>query len=111
MRKEGRSPSGAPVASQALQWLWPYLSNIKRPRCFECGPIHQSTLNILLTREFKVYHSDLITPMQKDDPAYWEQKEKSRVFRIDDFLELIPPIPAKLTHGDLLLGIAGCRSA
>ncbi len=92
--ERGRSPSGAPVASQALQWLWQYLSNIGRPRCFECGPLHQSTLNILLTRGFKVYHSDLMTPMQQDDPAFWEQKEKSRVFRIDNFLELIPPIPA-----------------
>jgi hypothetical protein len=88
-----KNASGVPIASQALQWLWQYLATTPRLRCFECGPIHQSTLNLLLTRGSKIYHSDLITPLQKDDPAFWIQKEKSREFQMDRLLELIPPIP------------------
>jgi hypothetical protein len=92
--ERGKGSSASPPVSFALQWLWQHLSNVPHPHCLECGPIQQSTLNILLTRGAKVYHADLITPIQQGNPAFWSQKEKSKVFLVDEFLAEIPPIPA-----------------
>lgn len=79
--------------SRGLQWLWQHLSHLHHPHCFECGPIHQSTLDVLLLRGAKLYVSDLITPIQKNAEAFWSLQGKARVFRIDDLMAQIPPIP------------------
>ena len=87
VRLRPRQPAGA------LQWLWQYLSHRSHPRVFDCGPIHQSTLNVLLLRGAKLYVTDLITPAQQNDSAFWSRQEKTAVFLIDDFLAQIPAIP------------------
>jgi hypothetical protein len=91
--EQGRGTAAAPGASRGLQWLWQHLSNVRHPQCFECGPISQSTLDVLLLRGAKLYLADLITPAQKGDAALWSREGKTPVFLVDEFLALIPPIP------------------
>jgi hypothetical protein len=89
----GRTGGASPATSRGLQWLWQYLSNDLHPHCFECGPISQSTLDVLLLRGAKLYVSDLITPLLRNSEAFWLQQDKTPVFRTGDFLAQIPPIP------------------
>jgi hypothetical protein len=89
----GRTATGSPVASQGLQWLWQYLSNVRHPRVFECGPIRQSTLDVLLLRGAKLYLADLITPSLQTNSPFWSHQGKTPVFLIDDFLAQLPAIP------------------
>jgi hypothetical protein len=79
--------------SQGLQWLWQHLSHLPHPHCFECGPIHKSTLDVLLLRGAKLYVSDLISPALDGGSVFWTRQEKATVFLIDDFLAQIPAIP------------------
>ena len=81
------------ATSRGLQWLWQHLSHLRHPRCFECGPIHQSTLDVLLLRGAKLYLSDLITPAQRSSSVFWSHHGKTPVFLIDKLLNQIPPIP------------------
>ena len=85
--------AGAPVASRGLQWLWQHLSSFRHPHCLDCGPIHQSTLDVLLLRGAKVYLTDLITPAQPGNLDFWSHEAKTPRFLIDNFLTQIPPIP------------------
>jgi hypothetical protein len=91
----GKTPGASPATSRGLQWLWQHLSNVRHPHLFECGPIRQSTLDVLLLRGAKLYHADLITPVQQGNKAYWSQQGKTTVFLVEEFLALIPPIPAQ----------------
>jgi hypothetical protein len=91
--ERGRTPAASPATSRGLQWLWQHLSNVRHPHCFECGPIRQSTLDVLLLRGAKLYLSDLITPAQQSDSVFWSRQGKTPVFLVDDFLAQIPPIP------------------
>lgn len=86
-------PPGSAPLSHALQWLWEYLSQVPHPHVLDCGPVHQSSLDILLRRGARVYVADLITPMQRREPTYWSETEKTRLFLADDFLAQIPAIP------------------
>jgi hypothetical protein len=93
---KGRGSAAAPATSPGLQWLWQHLSNQRHPHCFECGPIRQSTLDVLLLRGAKVYHADLITPVQQNNLVFWSRQEgKKPAFLVNDFLAQIPPIPAE----------------
>ena len=89
----GRTAPGSAAASRGLQWLWQHLSHQRHPHCFECGPIHQSTLDVLLLRGAKLFLCDLITPAQQSSSVYWSHEGKVPVFLIDKFLTQIPPIP------------------
>ena len=109
--ERGRTAAASPATSRGLQWLWQHLSHLRHPHCFECGPIRQSTLDVLLLRGAKLYLSDLITPAQQSDSVFWSRQGKTPVFLVDDFLAQIPPIPAGITFGDLLLGSAGLAPA
>ncbi len=91
--ERGRTPAASPTASRGLQWLWQHLSNVRHPHCFECGPIRQSTLDVLLLRGAKLYLSDLITPAQQGNSVFWSRQGKTSVFLVDDFLAQMPPIP------------------
>ncbi len=92
----GRGSAGSPATSPGLQWLWQHLSNQRHPHCFECGPIRQSTLDVLLLRGAKLYHADLITPVQQNNRVFWSRQEgKTPAFLVEDFLDQIPPIPAE----------------
>jgi len=88
-----KAGANAPGASRGLQWLWQYLSNVRRPHFFECGPIRQPTLDVLLPRGAKLYLADLITPAQRNDSQFWTRQGKTPVFLVEDFLALMPPIP------------------
>jgi len=89
----GKTSGASPAASRGLQWLWQHLSNSRHPHWFDCGLIHQSTLDVLLLRGAKLYLSDLITPVQQTDSVFWSRAGKTPVFLVDDFLAQIPPIP------------------
>jgi hypothetical protein len=96
-RSEGERespPAASTATSHGLQWLWQHLSHLRHPYCFECGPIHQSTLDVLLLRGAKLYHADLVTLAQESNSLFWSRQGKRTVFLIDDFLAQIPPIPA-----------------
>jgi hypothetical protein len=82
-----------PGLSHGLQWLWQYLVHVRHPHFLECGPIHQSTLGLLLSRGAKVYVSDLITPLQQNEELFWSHQGKKRVFLSEDFLAQLPAIP------------------
>ena len=89
----GRKAAAPPATSRGLQWLWQYLSHLRHPHCLECGPIYQSTLDVLLLRGAKLYVVDLITPLLRSHAVFWSQQGKTPVFRIDDFLAQIPSVP------------------
>ncbi len=91
----GRGSAASAATSRGLQWLWQYLSHLRHPRCFDCGPLSQSTLDVLLLRGAKLYVADLISPAQQENSVFWSHqgKGKTSVFLIDDFLAQIPPIP------------------
>lgn len=91
--EKNKAGASAPGASRGLQWLWQFLSNVRHPHFFECGPIRQPTLDVLLLRGAKLYLSDLVTPALRSDSQFWSRQGKTPVFLIDDFLELMPPIP------------------
>jgi hypothetical protein len=88
--------SGNP--SRGLEWLWQYLRDIPHPRILDCGPIRQSTVSILMHRGVKLYVADLLTPLQKEAVQLWDRNQKTPRFRLEAFLEQVPPIPpASLT--------------
>ena len=91
--ESNRTAAAPPGVSRGLQWLWQHLSHLRHPHCLECGPIHQSTLDVLLLRGAKLYISDVITPLHSNPGAFWSVRGKSRVFLIDDFMAQIPAIP------------------
>jgi len=91
--QEETGRTAAAATSRGLQWLWQHLSHLRHPLCFECGPIYQSTLDVLLLRGAKLYISDLITPVQQSSSVFWSHEGKKTVFRIDDLLAQMPPIP------------------
>jgi len=82
-----------PAASRALQLLWQYLAPVRHPHFFECGPVSQSTLDVLLLRGARLYVADLVTPALQNNGAFWSRRGKTPVFLADDFLAQIPVIP------------------
>lgn len=88
-----RTSASSSTTSRGLEWLWQYLSHRPNPSFFECGPVHQSTLDVLVLRAAELYVTDLITPAQQSDSAFWSRQEKTTVFLIDDYLAQIPAIP------------------
>ncbi len=92
----GRTTAASSTPSRGLEWLWQHLSHLRHPQCFECGPISQSTLNVLLERGAKLYVSDLITPLHRNNTAFWSHEEgKTPIFRTEAFLDQVPPIPVE----------------
>jgi len=101
----GRTPAATPAASRGLQWLWQHLSHLRHPHCFDCGPIYQSTLDVLLLRGAKLYLADLITPAQQNPSQFWSRQGKTQVFLVDDFLAQTPPIPRESLAGICCWGL------
>jgi hypothetical protein len=87
LRGEGKMPS------HGLEWLWQQLRDVRRPHVMDCGPIRQTTLDVLLRRGVKLYIADLISPLQRGNPKFWDKTKKVPVFLTDVFLEQIPKIP------------------
>jgi hypothetical protein len=80
-------------ASRALEWLWKYFQDVSHPSVLDCGPVSQSTLDVLVRRGAKVYVSDLLTPAWRGDQEFWDRSGKHPVFRRDHFLSQLPNIP------------------
>ncbi|MGO9274018.1 MAG: hypothetical protein ACLQOO_27910 [Terriglobia bacterium] len=93
-----KSAEASGNVSRGLEWLWHYLHDIPHPRILDCGPVRQSTVSILMHRGVKLYVADLLTPLQKEAPQLWDRSQKTPQFRLEAFLEQVPPIPpASLT--------------
>jgi hypothetical protein len=88
------SPEGAPLPSFGLRWLWQYLEDVPRPQLLDCGPLRASTMRVLLERCGRVYRGDLVSPLERHEPALWDRAGKSPVFLTDLLLECLPDISA-----------------
>jgi hypothetical protein len=87
--------AGASGASQGLEWLWRHFEDVRHPRVLDCGPVSQSTLEVLVGRGAKFYAADLITPALENDSRFWDHSKKCPLFLATDFLAQIPDIPPK----------------
>ena len=95
-RREAISPrERAAGASRALEWLWAYFQDQPRPHIFDCGPTSPVSINVLLKRKAKLFLADLITPALRESERFWKRDRKTAVFRTDDFLAQLPPIPGE----------------
>jgi hypothetical protein len=83
--------SGLP--SPALEWLWKYLGDVRRPRILHCGPVRWSTVEILLRRNAKLYLGDAISPLLNNNARFWDRSGKIPVFKLEDFWGEFPAIP------------------
>ncbi|HUI40937.1 MAG TPA: hypothetical protein VL523_03105 [Terriglobia bacterium] len=94
----GADPQGAPLPSFGLHWLWQYLEDVPRPKVLDCGALRAATVRVLLTRCGRLYRGDLISPLDRHDPALWDRSRRSPLFRTDVLLAELPDIaPASLT--------------
>ncbi len=97
-RNKTRIPSAAPPSSPALEWLWKYLSDVRHPHFLDCGAVSPSTVRVLVKRRAKIYVADVISLLQRGDPAVWKTEGKKLVFNEEEFLRRLPRIPlASLT--------------
>jgi hypothetical protein len=62
-------------------------------RILDCGAVSAATINVLTQRHARVYVADMIAPLQRGDPAYWQQAGKQTVFRLDELLKQLPVVP------------------
>lgn len=85
-------------SSPALEWMWKFLQDVQGPRILDCGPVCQSTVDVLLRRHTKIHVADLVTPLLRDEGTFWDRRGKIAVFRTQEFLGQLPSIPpASLT--------------
>ncbi len=85
---EGRMPS------HGLEWLWAQLRDVRRPLVLDCGPLRQTTLDVLLRRGVKLCVADLVSPLQRGNPKFWDKTKKVPVFLTQTLLEQIPKVDA-----------------
>ena len=126
--QEGAARSAQPGAkpanlSRALEWLWQHFSTVSHLQILDCGSVHQATVDILLQRGSKVYLADLLTPIQRPDPALWDRSGKHPVFLLDELLKQLADIPPEslsavfcwhlldLVPRDSLLALVGCLAS
>ena len=87
-------PGGKPATpSRALEWLWQHFSSVSYPQILDCGRVRQSTVDALLGRGSKVYLADLLTPLQRAEPALWDRSGKHPLFLLAELLKQLPDIP------------------
>jgi hypothetical protein len=87
------SESHANLVSPSLDWLWSYLRDVPKPSVLDCGPVRRTTTEVLFRRGVKLYIGDLITSLLRGDPDFWDRTRKTPVFKTDDLLAQLPPIP------------------
>jgi len=78
--------------SYALEWLWRDLADVPHPGVLDCGPVSQTTVDVLLRRRAKVHVADLVTPLLREESRFWERQGKTSVFRSQEFLDQFPSI-------------------
>ena len=92
------SPEGASLPSFGLRWLWQYLEDIPRPQLLDCGPMRASTLRVMLERCGRVHRGDLVSPLERHEPALWDRAGKLPVFLTELLLDYLPDVaPASLS--------------
>lgn len=92
-RRKSSTGSSSGVRSQALEWIWNYLQDVRSPHVLDCGTVSSSTVSVLMRRRAKVYVADLIAPLQRNDPVFWQQSGKRVMFCLDELLNRVPDIP------------------
>ena len=85
--------------SPALEWLWGYLADVRRPHILHCGPVRWGMIDLLLRRNVKLYLGDAISPLLNDNARFWDQKGKTPVFKLGEFMAEFPPVPPGQTIG------------
>ncbi len=93
------SRSDARMPSHGLDWLWQQLRDVRRPHILDCGPLRQATLDVLLRRGVKLYVGDVISPLQRGNPKFWDKTKKVPQFLTKVLLEQIPDLPAGSQDG------------
>ena len=96
-----RMGTGKPASSErlagppspALEWLWSYLADVRRPHILHCGPVRWGMMDLLLRRNVKLYLGDAISPLLNDNARFWDQKGKTPVFKLGEFMAEFPPVP------------------
>lgn len=84
----------SPISSQALEWAWHHLQDVRKPHVLDCGAVSSASVWVFMQRGAKAYVADLIAPLQQGDPVYWCRVEKKLTFLLDEFLVRLPKIPA-----------------
>ena len=79
--------------SGSLDWLWARLRDNPSPRVLDCGPVRESTVNVLLERGAKLYVGDLLSLVGRGDGDLWDYTGKVPVFRTERLLSELPAIP------------------
>ncbi len=94
-RHESAKPvatSDAKMPSHGMEWLWQQLRDVRRPLVLDCGPLRQTTLDILLRRGVKLCVADIVSPLQRGNPKFWDKTKKVPVFLTETLLDQIPKI-------------------
>jgi hypothetical protein len=90
--KSGLGTGDAKV-SGSLDWLWARLRDNPRPRVLDCGPVRESTVNVLVERGSKLYVADLLSFVSGSNGNLWDRAGKTPVFRTERLLSELPVIP------------------
>ena len=83
--------AGAKI-SGSLDWLWARLQDNPNPCVLDCGPIRNSTANVLLERGSKLYVADLLSLVSRSDGKLWDHTGEAPVFRTGRLLSELPAI-------------------
>jgi hypothetical protein len=79
--------------SGSLDWLWAQLRDNPSPQVLDCGPVRESTVNVLVERGSKLYVADLLSVVSCSDGSLWDRSGKVPVFRTERLLSELPAIP------------------
>ena len=79
-------------SSGSLDWLWARLQDNPNPCVLDCGPVRESTVNVLLERGSRVYVADLLSLVSRSQGKLWDHTGKTPVFRTERLLSELPII-------------------
>ena len=85
--------TGEARISGSLDWLWARLRDKPGPRVLDCGPVRESTVNVLVERGAKLYVADLLSLVRRTNGSLWDYTGKVPLFRTDRLLSELPMIP------------------
>ena len=86
------APGEGKMPSHGMEWLWQQLRDVRHPLILDCGPLRQTTLDVFLRRGVKLCVADLISPLQRGNPKFWDKTKKVPVFLTETLLEQIPKV-------------------
>ncbi len=88
-----RSPTGTPISSQGLEWLWQLLRDVRYPGVLDCGRVSPSTVKLLLSRDARLYVADVLAPLAAADARFWNRSGKVPIFLTAEFLNQFSTAP------------------